>query len=81
MYTIAEEFGSLPFAIVKNRWQYRVEQAIREEFCYEEAALLEDLEEVDFPDWGENKEVDYVARDDDGERVSGSIIITKLVDY
>ena len=81
MYVISNETESKVFAIIKNAWQHKVEQAIKEEFGYETTDLLEKLKESGFPDYCEDMYIDYVATDEDGKRVSGAIQITKIVDY
>lgn len=76
MYILSKD--NRPFAIIKNDWGYRVEQAVAEEYGYEEVGIVE---EISFPDWGETKELEYVALDENGEEITDSVEITKLVDY
>ena len=81
MYVLSNETESNPFAIIKNPWQHKIELAIKEEYGYETVNLLEKLKESGFPDYCEDMYVDYVATDEDGERVSGAVHLMKIVDY
>lgn len=67
-----------PFAIVENNTNMRIEKAITEEFLYEEVGLIG---EIILPDWGETKELEYVATDEEGQEVTDFIEIIKLVKY